>query len=88
MDLNGKMKYSDVKTVHYQPTEIFYNGSGISINFPEAPNQTYTVNIYDLSGALIYTQQMLERTNIPWDKKGFFIVEIPELEQRQKLVTQ
>ena len=87
-DLNGKKKYSEIQTVYYQPTEIFYNGSEISVNFASAPNKSYTVNIYDLSGKLVHTEQMNESSNIQWDEKGFYIVDIPELEIRQKLVIQ
>jgi hypothetical protein len=87
-DLNGNRKQSEVIAVKYEPTEIFYNGSEISVNFSAPGNKAYTTNIYDLSGKLIHTEQLSESSNISWSEKGFFILEIPELEIRQKLVIQ
>jgi hypothetical protein len=88
MDLNDKRKYSEILKVNYTPTDIFYDGLSINLNFLQAPNKNYTVNIYDLSGSLVFSESASSGMKIDWRESGMFILEIPELELRQKLVTQ
>jgi hypothetical protein len=88
MDLNGKRKYSEVKQVYYEPTEIYYHENQINVNFQTTVNRSYKVNIYNLSGALVHTEIMSESGQINWNKKGFYFVEIPEIGVKQKLVVQ
>lgn len=87
MDYDGKMKYSDVVTVKYNPTFIYYNFGNIEVNFTELPNRDYTLNIYDLSGALVHTEIINGNTSIRWDRPGYYVVEIPEIGKRQKVLT-
>lgn len=85
VDMNGKKKYSEVKSVKYETADIYYNGSEIVVNFEAEYHKTYTLNIYDLSGKLVHTQQMSESAQLNWNKKGFFLVGIPELGVRKKI---
>jgi hypothetical protein len=86
VDLNGKSKYSDIKTVYYNPTNIYFNGTDISINFTASPNKLYTLNIYNLSGQLLHSEKLSTSKDISWNNAGFYIIEIPELNLREKLV--
>jgi len=88
VDFDGKHEYSyPISTIH-DNTSIFYSNNLIYLNIPKAKiNQTYVVNIYNLSGQLIKTDYTNGNNTINWSSKGLFIIEIPELEIRQKIAS-
>lgn len=86
MDLNGEFKYSEVKVVEYTPFSIVYNGKGIELNFSANPNKNYTFNLFDASGKRLLHGPARNLDVINWTKAGFYMIEIPELEIREKLV--
>ena len=87
IDLNGQREYANIISIENASFSVFYDQSVISIGFDQIPAKTYQLNIYDLSGNLIYKESAYNGMSVPWSKKGFFILEIPELNCRQKLVT-
>tara|TARA_B110000037_G_scaffold21537_1_gene23844 strand:- start:39706 stop:39846 length:141 start_codon:yes stop_codon:yes gene_type:complete len=46
------------------------------------------LNIYNLNGQLLYKETVEGSGSIPWDKPGFYIIEIPQLGLHQKLIVQ
>lgn len=86
MDKNGEYKNSNTVAVEYTPYNIFYTGSFIEINFTENPSKSYSCNIYDAAGKLLYQGPTQNADRIEWSTKGFYIIEIPELEIKEKIV--
>ena len=88
VDFDGKNDYSyPISTIH-DNTSIFYSNNLIYLSIPKAKvNQTYLVNIYNLSGQLVKTVYTNGNSTINWSNKGLFIIEIPELEIRQKIAS-
>ncbi|MEX1001984.1 MAG: hypothetical protein WDZ35_07705 [Crocinitomicaceae bacterium] len=87
VDLNGVKEFSRIVQVEQNSFSLFYEDNTISIGFDQLPFKTYTLNIYDLSGSLLYSSPAENSMKVNWTKSGFFILEIPELESRQKLFT-
>ena len=85
-DFDGGFQYSYAIKVFNSNSSIFYSEMGIYINFDTKNNQNYTVNIYNINGQLIKSQSTNGKEIIDWKHKGFFIVEIPELQLRRKIV--
>ena len=86
VDLNGKKKYSEVKRVNYREADIYFDGSNIQLSFDEKENRTYNLNIYNLSGQLVNSQTAHNNTAFKWSESGFYIVEIPEINYRKKIL--
>jgi hypothetical protein len=88
VDFDAKYDYSYLITTNNNSTSIFYSNEYIYLNLTNTkPNQTYQVNIYNVSGQLINTTYTNGINTINWLNKGLFIVEIPELEIRQKIAS-
>lgn len=86
IDLDGKANYS--KSIsHITPTytEIYTAQNQLFFNFEKSQPNPVHLNIYNLNGQLIHQSIQTESGAIPWNKKGFFIVEIPELNFHQKV---
>jgi hypothetical protein len=87
-DFDAKYNYSYLISTNNNSTSIFYSNEYIYLNLTNAKsNQTYQVNIYNLSGQLINTSYTNATSTINWSNKGFFIIEIPELEIKQKIAS-
>lgn len=87
-DMDGVYQLSDIISVDRSSISTYYTNNLITVGFTALPNKTYTLNIYDLSGALIRTEVAYPGMQIPWNRDGFFILEIPELGLKTKLITQ
>ncbi|MCB9222960.1 MAG: hypothetical protein R2780_13655 [Crocinitomicaceae bacterium] len=87
-DANGNKTHSNIISVERESISTYYQNGKLTIGFAEMPNHAYTVNIYDLRGSLIYSAPAHNNMTIPWIEKGMFIIEIPEKNTRQKLITQ
>jgi len=87
-DFDGKYDFSFTITTNNSSNSIFYSTENIYFNLNDAkPNQSYRVNIYNLSGQLINTTFTNGNNTIHWSEKGLFIIEIPELDIRQKITS-
>lgn len=86
MDKNGTFKNSDIIAVKYIPHNIIYDGVNITISFNEIPSKSYQCNIYNTAGELLHKAPIHNQDRIAWDTKGFYIIEIPELEIKEKIV--
>lgn len=87
-DFDGKYDFSYPITTNNSSNSIFYSTENIYFNLNSAkPNQSYQVNIFNLSGQLINTTFTNGNNTIHWSEKGLFIIEIPELGIRQKIAS-
>jgi len=84
-DFDGKFRYSYAIRVVDNNSLIYYSEMGIHINI-DGVNKNYTLNIYNLSGQVVKSISINKNQTINWTTKGFFIVEIPELLIRQKII--
>lgn len=89
VNFDGTFIFSDKITYQYEvPALVWYANNEIRVTFKEAPQlETYPIIIYDLSGKIVAQFDLSENTNIPWDKNGFYIVEIPSLDIKEKVAT-
>jgi hypothetical protein len=85
IDYDGKFQYSHGIRVSNSNNSIYYSSQQINIIIDTKTRKSYTVNIYNLSGQLIHMTSIEQSQHIDWNKYGFFIIEIPELQIRQKL---
>lgn len=87
-DINGETKYSETIQLTYTPTNIYHDGTNLQLNFQELPNTVYHLKVYDLSGKLVFTQIVQNQSSIPWTSSGYYLLEIPEIELKQKIIVQ
>ena len=85
-DLNGKHKFSDVLSVNYREANVYHDGINLHINFDQKSSKDYHLNIYDLSGKVVHTSVVNDGQEMNWSKDGFFILEIPEINYKEKIV--
>ncbi|MEX1001985.1 MAG: T9SS type A sorting domain-containing protein [Crocinitomicaceae bacterium] len=86
-DMNGRSKYSETKVVHYEPASIFYNQGEITIQIPTlSPSSNFTINLYNLSGKLVHTENIQNYSAINYSQSGFYIIEIPEAAVKEKIL--
>ena len=86
IDFDGKFKHSHPIKIVDLKASIFYSEMGINFDLPAKNSQYYTANIYNSKGQLIKTTFVNSQHIIEWKRKGFYIVEIPELQIRQKII--
>jgi len=85
VDMDGKENFSKIKSVRIRRNGISYSNGALRIsNYDGETN--FTLNVYDLGGKLVHTQPVESEQSIPWSRKGFFLMDIPELGVRQKVV--
>lgn len=84
---NGESKRSEIVSIQRKELDVFIQEDELHVFFSETPNKTYTLNIYSLSGKLVKSQSIVNGATIPWNLQGFYLVEISELELRQKVVS-
>ena len=84
-DEDGNSKYSVIRSVQRQQSNIsFHNGH---INLSASGQISHlNYNIYSLTGQLISTGVFDQSVQIPWTTAGIFIVELPEIGRREKVV--
>ena len=86
VDYNGNSRYSNVVYVSNNLISLYYYQGKIRLKLKNNQYKEGSVNIYALNGALVYQGKLGSNEVIDWDKKGFYIIEIPELDFRQKIV--
>ncbi|UKN01735.1 hypothetical protein K6119_18585 [Paracrocinitomix mangrovi] len=86
-DANGSFENTNIISIKQDALSTYFNENQITIGFEEKPNKNYTLNIYSLNGSLVYSAPAKTNMTIDWQLNGFFILEIPELELRSKLIT-
>lgn len=67
-------------------TSIYFYNHQIWIGFNDLPNASFQLNIYNVNGQLVHSDQINNDLVIPWAKRGVYIVEIPELNIRRKVI--
>lgn len=86
VDLNGKSVVSEVITLQMQPvTNLKYVDNQIVLKTNDSEPTEYTIFIYSLNGQLLDQIRVKNNESINWNRKGFFLIEIPELNYMQKL---
>ena len=85
-DLNGKSKFSETISVNYRAANIFHDGKDLIVSFDQNKMKDYHLYIYNLSGHKIYSDVVQDNDQINWSKKGFYIIEIPEINFRKKII--
>lgn len=85
MNFDGEFQYSYMIKVMNSNSQVYYSNNEIHFDLSTNANQNYTVNIYSLNGQLVHTSTTIDANIINWTKKGLYIIEIPELDLRQKL---
>lgn len=88
VDLDGQSTYSYIIKVSHHLSTLFYNNNKIHIKYKSNPSLPHTLNIYNLSGQLVFSKKINGSESINWNKKGFYLVEIPEIQIHQKILAQ
>jgi len=83
-DYDEKMRTSYPIQASNQALDVYYHNNKIITK--SKSHKLQTLNIYNISGQLIHTQYIHNNMEIDWTKKGFYIIEIPELQIRQKII--
>lgn len=85
-DFDGKSNYTEIISVESNPTtKIFYSNN--QLHYSVQGKQFQHLHIYNLNGQLIHEEVVSGSGSIPWNRSGFFLIEIPETNHHQKLVT-
>lgn len=87
-DGSGKRVPSNIISIERDAISTYLKENKLTVGFNQHPNKSYTLNIYDVAGSLIHSEPAENGMTIDWSYKGLFIVEIPEIEARQKLISQ
>jgi len=82
VDFDGNSSYSYTIKLIGSNSTIYYSTHQIHFNF----DTQQIVNIYNLSGQLIHSQLIQNEHILNWQHKGFFIVDLPNLQYRSKLI--
>ena len=86
-DFDNKSNFTEIISVESEPIlNVFYGNSLINYTLNKKGKQQ--LNIYNLNGQLLYKETVEGSGSIPWDKPGFYIIEIPQLGLHQKLIIQ
>jgi hypothetical protein len=85
-NFDGNSEYSEIISIQSTPiADIYY--SNYELHYTINAKGYKHLNIYTLNGQLIQEEIVNGSGSIPWNKSGFFILEIPELNLHKKLVT-
>lgn len=89
VNFDGTFTFSDAISYQYEnPVLLNYSNGYLNFSFKSKKNtESYSIIVYDLSGKRIDQFTLSENGTIPWNKNGFFIVEIPSLGVKEKIVT-
>ncbi|NOQ72731.1 MAG: hypothetical protein GQ574_12045 [Crocinitomix sp.] len=85
-DFDGKSNFSEIISVESQQAVAVYYGYN-ELHYTINAKGYKRMNIYNVNGQLIHEEIVNGTGAIPWNKSGFFIIEFPELNLHQKLVT-
>ncbi|MFT4602193.1 MAG: hypothetical protein ACI857_002379 [Arenicella sp.] len=85
-DVNGNFKFSEVVSVNYREANIYHDGLNLKVNFDQKLYKDYHLNVFDLSGKTVYSKITNNGESINWSERGFYIIEIPEINYRKKIV--
>ena len=83
---SGKSEFSNLISIATDATGILYFNKSIAIFTDSDTDQEFLVNIYSIHGALVYNGFVSKQTLISFEHQGIFIVEVPKLGLRQKIV--
>lgn len=86
-DRDGAESLTRQISVNYDPQLISYSNDLLTINLADASQEVHVLEIYDLQGAKVeshYLNSSFEQ--IPWNRKGIWIVRFPELDWNEKVV--
>jgi hypothetical protein len=86
VDYNGDFKYSNVVHFSDNKVSVFYSENRINIDLGTYDGKAYLVNVYEVNGELVYRAWLNSDQIIDWKNKGLYIVEIPGMEFRKKIV--
>jgi len=86
IDQNYAITYSEIVTVVCDEAMVVFSDDKLNVTINTKTAKDYTVNIYSLDGNLVSTSQVSGDSQIPFNHSGLFIVEIPELRFRLKIV--
>ena len=86
VDFNGQHKYSSVVHFKNDNVSVFYNQNKMNFYFGNQLDKIFEVNIYDLNGKLIFKSYLKSNEFLEWSKKGFYLVAVPEINFRQRVV--
>ncbi len=82
VDYNGNISYSPIIKSTNSTSLIYYNNNQIHFNM----SNSQVVNFYNLNGQLIKSKSIDHNQILDWHYKGFYIIEIPELQYRNKII--
>lgn len=85
-NFDGDSEYSETISVESEPIAAVYYSNN-ELHYTINTKGYKHLNIYNLNGQLIQEEIVNGNGTIPWNKSGFFIIEIPELNLHKKLVT-
>ena len=85
IDFNGEAHFSKIKSVRIPKKEVRYYDGSIHFFVQGNEEANYTLNIYDLGGKVVHSETVGNSANIAWDKSGFYLIEVPELNLQQKI---
>jgi len=86
VDFDNKVIFSEIISVINNQCLVSFLDGQLNVQLAKKTTTTYTLNIYSLDGNLILSDQISGDVQIPFNRSGLFIVEIPELRFRQKIV--
>ena len=82
VDFDGDFRYSYAIKLINLNSIVYYSTHQIHFNL----DTEQIIHIYNLSGQLIHSQLVQNKHILNWQHKGFFIVDIPNLQYRSKLI--
>ena len=85
IDFDGGENYSIVVKLNRSEVGVYYFDNAIFCHWNNQPNKSYSVNVYNLSGQIVESYNVNSDSKIEWNQKGLFILEIPELQYKQKI---
>jgi len=85
MDLDGKARFSKTRSLRIYQNEVRYVDGNIQLMLYDDVETNFTLNVYDLGGKLVHSEIVGNSTIIPWMRSGFYLIDIPELNIRQKI---
>lgn len=87
VDFDGKSKFSKTVSLYIPtPASIHYGQNALHFQTETQINKSFLINIYSSNGQLIHRSSIKNSESIPWTNSGFFLIEIPELDYRQKML--
>lgn len=87
VDFDGKTHLSNTIAVSTTQPIIQISGNQLHITLDEPISTTHLMNIYSLTGQLIFQKTINASTHFYWDKAGVYILEIPSLSVRERFST-